>query len=102
MYAVINDRGRQYRAAPGERLTLDRSEAGVGTTLEMPVLLLADDSGIKVGAPVVAGAKAVCKVVAHERGDKGIVGKYKRRKHSRKRMGFRHEHTIVEVVSISG
>jgi large subunit ribosomal protein L21 len=100
MYAVINDRGRQYRAAPGERLTLDRSEAVVGTTVEMPVLLLADESGVKVGAPVVAGAKAMCKVIAHERGDKGIVGKYKRRKHSRKRMGFRHEHTIVEVLSI--
>lgn len=102
MYAVINDRGRQYRAAPGERLTLDRNEAEVGATVEMPVLLIADESGVKIGAPVVAGAKAVCKVVAHERGEKGIVGKFKRRKHSRKRMGFRHEHTIVEVVTITG
>jgi len=44
----------------------------------------------------------VVKVLAHQRGPKGIVGKFKRRKHSRRRHGFRAEHTIVEVVSISG
>jgi len=102
MYAVISDRGRQYRASTGDRLTLDRAQAEVGATMEMPVLLLAEDAGIKVGSPTVAGAKAVCKVLAHRRGAKGVVGKYKRRKRNMRRKGFRHEHTIVEVVSISG
>jgi len=100
MYAVILDRGRQFRATTGEKLTLDRNEIEVGGTVDMPVLLLADDSGVRVGSPYVAGAKAVVKV--HQRGPKGIVGKFKRRKHSRRRHGFRAEHTIVEVVSISG
>jgi len=102
MYAVILDRGRQFRATPGVKLTLDRNESEVGATVEMPVMLLADDSGVRVGAPYVSGAKAVVKVLAHERGTKGIVGKFKRRKHSRRRHGYRAEHTIVEVVSISG
>ena len=102
MYAVILDRGRQFRATAGEKLTLDRNQSEVGATVEMPVMLIADDSGVRVGAPYVAGAKAVVKVLAHERGKKGIVGKFKRRKHSRRRHGFRAEHTIVEVVSISG
>jgi large subunit ribosomal protein L21 len=100
MYAVINDRGRQYRATTGDRLILDRSEAEVGSTIELPLLLLANEGGIKVGAPTVAGAKAVCKVVDHPRGEKGTVGKYKRRKRSMRRKGFRHEQTLVEVVSI--
>jgi large subunit ribosomal protein L21 len=68
----------------------------------MPVLLIADDAGVKVGSPFVAGAKAVLKVVEHTRGDKIVIGKYKRRKHNLKRRGFRADQTVVEVVSISG
>ena len=101
MYAVIQDRNRQYRAATGDRLTLDRSELDVGATFEVPVLLLADGASVKVGAPFVAGAKAVCKVLSHTRGEKGMVGKFKRRKHmTNRRKGFRHEQTVVEVVSV--
>ena len=102
MYAVIQDRNRQYRASAGERLTLDRSEHEVGATFEVPVLLLADGASVKIGSPFVAGAKAVCKVVEHVRGDKITVGKFKRRKHmTNRRKGFRAELTVVQVVSIS-
>lgn len=103
MYAVIQDRNRQYRAEQGSKLTLDREEeAVVGSTIELPVLLLADGASVKVGAPFVAGAKAVVKILAHTLGDKITVGKYKRRKHmTNRRKGFRHCHTMVEVISIS-
>jgi len=103
MYAVIQDRNRQYRAAPGERLTLDRAEAhDVGTTFEVPVLMFCDGAAVKIGAPFVAGAKAVIKVLEHVRGDKITVGKFKRRKHmTNRRKGFRPSQTIVEVVSVT-
>jgi large subunit ribosomal protein L21 len=102
MYAVIQDRNRQYKAVAGDRLTLDRSEHEIGATFEVPVLLVADGATVKVGAPFVAGAKAVCKVLEHVRGEKGIVGKFKRRKHmTNRRKGFRAEQTVVEVVSIA-
>src|ERR1043165_932222 len=90
MYAVIQDRGHQYKAAPGARLTIDRSQAAVGATVELPVLLLANE----------AGAKAVLKVIEHQRGEKLTIGKFKRRKHNLRRHGFRSEQTVVEVVSI--
>ena len=104
MYAVIQDRNRQYRATKGDKLTLDRSEeSAVGATLELPVLLLADGANVKVGTPLVAGAKATVKVLQHTLGDKITVGKYKRRKHMTNRnKGFRHSHTVVEVLSIDG
>ncbi len=102
MYAVIQDRGHQYRATTGDRLTIDRNQAEVGATVEMPVLLLANEGSVKVGSPFVAGAKAVLKVVEHKRGDKIVIGKFKRRKHSVRRHGFRAEQTVVQVVSISG
>ncbi len=104
MYAVISDRNRQYRASPGDKLTFDRNEElQPGATIELPVLLLADNGSVKVGAPFVAGAKAVVKVIEHSLGEKITVGKYKRRKHmTNRRKGFRASYTTVEVVSISG
>jgi large subunit ribosomal protein L21 len=101
MYAVIQDRGRQYRAAPGDKLTLDRAAAEPGATLELPVQLIADGATVQVGAPFVAGKKAVVKVVAHTLGEKLRIGKFKHRKHMTNRAkGFRHCHTVVEVLSI--
>jgi large subunit ribosomal protein L21 len=100
MYAIISDRGRQYRAAPGDRLILDRAEAEVGATIDAPVLLVSEGGTVKVGAPYVAGAKATLKVVSHTRGEKLIVAKYKRRKHSGRRNGHRSEQTVVEVVAV--
>lgn len=102
MYAVIQDRNRQYRASKGDKLTLDRAETlEVGSTLELPVLLVADGASVKVGSPFVAGAKAIVRVLQHSLGDKITVGKYKRRKHvTNRRKGFRHQHTVVEVLSI--
>ncbi len=103
MYAVLNDRGRQYRAVAGDKLTLDRHPAEVGATVDLPVQLLADGASVRIGAPFVAGAKAVVKVVSHTLGDKITVGKYKRRKHmTNRRKGFRAEQTVVEVVGIEG
>jgi large subunit ribosomal protein L21 len=103
MYAVISDRNRQYRAAVGDKLTLDRSEAEAGATLELPVLLVADGATVKVGAPFVAGATAKVKVLSHTLGEKILIGKYKHRKHmTNRRKGFRAQQTVVEVVSISG
>lgn len=103
MYAVIQDRNRQYRAQTGDKLTLDRAEVEIGATIELPVLLLADAGSVKVGAPFVAGAKATVKVLEHSLGDKIVVGKYKRRKHmTNRRKGYRHSQTVVEVVGISG
>lgn len=102
MYAVIVDRNRQYRAQPGDKLTLDRNEAVKnGDTLELPVQLIADGDQVRVGTPFVIGAKAVVKILDHTKGDKITIGKYKRRKHmTNRRKGYRHQHTVVEVVSI--
>ncbi len=103
VYAVISDRNRQYRAAPGDRLSLDLVDGEPGAELELPVLLVADGAAVKVGSPFVAGATAKVKILSHEKGDKIIIGKYKQRKHmTNRRQGFRAESTVVQVLSISG
>ena len=101
MYAVIQDRGHQYQVAPGARLSVDRMEVTEGDTVEMPVLLVSDDAGVKVGTPFVEGTKATLKVVKSlVKGDKVIAGTFKRRKDSRRRIGHRQQFSILEVVSI--
>jgi large subunit ribosomal protein L21 len=101
MYAVIQDRCHQYKAKAGDKITIDRHEGEPGATIEMPVLLVSEGGAVRIGAPFVPGVKAVCKVVSHTRGPKGMYGMFKRRKHSHKRRGFRADQTVIEVVSIS-
>ena len=101
MLAVVEDRGRQYRVEDGKRIVVDRLDAEVGSEISLPVLLLDKDGDVKVGTPRVEGASVTCKVIAHVRGAKGIAGIYRRRKDSRRRIGFRHDQTAIQVVSIS-
>lgn len=63
-------------------------------------LLLSDDSGTRVGAPFVDGAKVVCDVIEHIRADKVRVFKMKSKKHYHRTRGFRASQTQLKVVSI--
>ncbi len=68
MYAVIVSGGKQHRVIEGEVLKLEKIEVETGGTLEFDkVLLVVDGDDIKVGAPVVAGAKVTAEVVSHGR-----------------------------------
>lgn len=100
MYAVIKDRGHQYQVAAGERFLVDRLSLDAGSTLELPVLFFADGDNVEVGTPYTS-KKAVCKVIGNSRGKKGIAGFFRRRKDSRRRVGFRHDYSTLEVVSIA-
>ncbi|MCS6969886.1 MAG: 50S ribosomal protein L21 [Planctomycetota bacterium] len=102
-YAVISDRQRQYRVTPGARLLVDHLAAPPGSELELPVLLIADGGSVRIGSPFVAGATARIKVLGEHKGDKIIIGKFKRRKHmTNRRKGFRARSTLVEVLAIHG
>ncbi len=102
MYAVIKTGGKQYRVAQGDRLRVETLSANEGDTVELTeVLLVADGDDLKVGAPVIEGAKVAAKVVAHGRGKKVKIVKFRRRKHHRKQMGHRQNYTELEIESIS-
>lgn len=55
---------------------------------------------VKIGAPLVSGSKVVAEVVAHGRGDKIKIVKFRRRKHSRKQQGHRQWFTEVKITGI--
>jgi large subunit ribosomal protein L21 len=64
--------------------------------------MIGDGANVKVGAPYVTGGKVTAEVVAHGRGDKVMIIKFRRRKHHRKQMGHRQWFTKVKITSISG
>jgi len=100
MYAIIQDRGRQYRVETGDRVLVDRVDVEIGAEHRCAVLLIEQDGNVQVGSPEL-DATCTCKVLRHQRGKKGRVGTYQRRKDSRRRVGFRHDHSVLEIVSIA-
>ena len=102
MYAVIKTGGKQYRVQEGQTLKLEKLEVATGETLNFDeVLLVSDGENIKVGAPLVEGAKVTAEVIDHGRGDKIRIIKFRRRKHSMKRQGHRQWYTEVKITGIA-
>jgi large subunit ribosomal protein L21 len=101
LYAIVQTGGRQFRAEPEVTLRIPKVEVPVGETLELDrVLLVQDDSGVRVGRPLVDGAKVVAEVVEQGREDKIVVFHKKRRKRYQKTNGHRQPFTAVRVKEI--
>jgi len=103
MYAVIKTGGKQYRVKEGDVLKIEKLELETGSAVDFDqVLLVANGEDVKVGAPLVDGAKVSAEVVNHGRGDKVTIIKFRRRKHSMKRQGHRQWFTEVKITGIAG
>ncbi|SDT91466.1 50S ribosomal protein L21 [Halopseudomonas salegens] len=102
MYAVIVTGGKQYKVAEGEYLRVEKLEAETGSSIEFDkVLLVGNGDDIKIGVPVVDGAKVTAEVTEHGRGDKVRIIKFRRRKHHMKRQGHRQWFTEIKITGIS-
>ena len=100
MYAIIRTGGKQYKVAAGDEILIEKLEAAVDAEVEFDVLLVSDESGVKVGKPVVDGVKVKGKVLEHGKGKKVVVFKYKPKKNIRTKRGHRQPYTKVEILSI--
>lgn len=101
MYAIIRDRGAQYRVEEGQTLDVALMEAEPGTQVTLnEVLLVGGTDDVKVGAPLVANASVVAEVVGEARGEKIVVFKYKRKKRYRRRTGHRQDYTRLAIKEI--
>jgi large subunit ribosomal protein L21 len=101
MYAVIKTGGKQYKVAEGDFLKVEKLEGLVGDTIEFGEVLMVGGEAIKVGAPLVAGAKVTAKVAVQGRDKKVLVFKSKRRKNTRKLIGHRQHHTVLKIEKIN-
>ena len=101
MYAVFKTGGKQYRAAAGDIIKVEKIEAEKGATVELDqVLMVGEGEDVKVGTPYLEGGKVTATVVDHGRRDKIKIIKFKRRKHHRKQMGHRQYFTQLEITGI--
>lgn len=101
MYAIIEDSGTQFRVETGQALEIDLRDAEPGTSVTFDrVLLVADEKGVRVGKPVVEGAKVTAEVLGTLQGPKLEVVKVRRRKRSRSHTGHRQAYLTVRVTSI--
>ncbi|MCL2789094.1 MAG: 50S ribosomal protein L21 [Desulfobulbus sp.] len=102
MYAIIRTGGKQYQVEAGDTLRVEKLEGEVGDMVELSdVLLLADGEAVKIGQPVVDGAKVVAKIVEQGRHKKVIVFKKKRRKGYQVKKGHRQMYTALNIETIS-
>jgi large subunit ribosomal protein L21 len=103
MYAVIKTGGKQYKVVPGEKLKVEQIPAEVGAQVVLDqVLLVGDESSVRLGQPIVAGATVTATVLGHGRGDKVKIFKMRRRKHYQKHQGHRQGFTELKIDGIVG
>ena len=102
MYAVIEACGRQYKVQEGDVVFFEKLDSEEGKTVSFDkVILVSNDGKVQVGNPYVSGAKVEGKVVAHGKGKKVVVFKYKPKKNERKTQGHRQEYTKVEITAVN-
>jgi large subunit ribosomal protein L21 len=101
MYAVFRSGGKQYRAAQGDVLRLEKIEAEEGSTVQFDdVLLVGEGADIKVGTPLLSGTSVSAKVVRQGKSKKVSVVKFKRRQNYLRQGSHRQFFTEVEITSI--
>ncbi|BGI51088.1 MAG: 50S ribosomal protein L21 [Arsenophonus endosymbiont of Ceratovacuna japonica] len=101
MYAIFRSGGKQYRVSEGQIVRLEKIDTITDEIIEFnQVLLIANNNDIKIGTPIVHGAKIKAKVVTHIRGEKIKIIKFHRRKHSHKQQGHRQWYTDVKITNI--
>src|SRR5438552_452545 len=102
MYAVIKTGGKQYRVAAGDKLRVEKLPGNPGDIVMFDQVLLVGGDTLKLGKPLVGGAKVEAKIVAQDRGKKIIVFKFRRRKNYRRKNGHRQPYTALEITGIQG
>ncbi len=101
MYAIIAAGGRQYRVSQGDVIYIDKVNQEADSTISFDVLMIGGEGDVKVGNPLIDGAKVEGKVLAQVKGEKIIVYKYKSKKDSKRKIGHRQPYTKVEITAIN-
>ena len=102
MFAIVTIAGQQFKVEEGQEIFVHQLEATEGDKVAFDQVLLVDSDGaVQVGKPVLDNAKVAATVLGHQKGDKVIVFKKKRRKGYRKKNGHRQSFTKIKIDSIA-
>ncbi len=102
MYAVVETGSKQYRVTPGMTIDVELLPAEAGSDVELDRVLMIGGEGadVRIGTPVVEGARVVATVAEHHRGEKVIVFKMRAKKRYRRKKGHRQELTRLTIKEI--
>ena len=101
VYAIVRAGGRQEKVAVGDVLEIDRLDAAVGSSVDLPVLLMVDGADVTSDKDALAKAVVTVEVVAATKGPKIHILKYKNKTGYRKRQGHRQKLTTVKVTKVA-
>jgi large subunit ribosomal protein L21 len=104
MYAIFEDKGRQFKVTSGDTILLDRpgeSEGEQKTITFDRVLLVGGDGAAKIGTPHLSGATVTADIIGEAKGKKVRTVKYARRKGFHKTIGHRQKYLSVKITAIN-
>ncbi len=105
MYAIVSIAGQQFKVEKGKKVFVHRLPGDIGDEVSFDqVLLISQDDKTNIGAPYLPDAVVLAQILSHNRGDKVLVFKKKRRKGYQKLNGHRQDFTqiLIEDISESG
>ena len=103
MFAVIETGGKQYKVNEGDIIFIEKLDVAEGETVVFDrVMALSAAEGLKVGTPVVEGAKVTASVLKNGKGKKIHVMTYKPKKNEKRHIGHRQPYTKVQISAIEG
>ena len=102
MYAVVETGSKQYRVTPGMTIDVELLPAEAGSDVELDRVLMIGGEGanVRIGTPIVEGARVVATVAEHHRGEKVIIFKMRAKKRYRRKKGHRQELTRLTIKEI--
>ncbi len=101
MYAIVKTGGKQYKVAQGDIIEIEKLEGKPGAAVDLSAVMVVDGSSVTVAAEELAKASVSAEVVAHTKGPKIIIHKFKNKTGYHKRQGHRQPLTQVKVTSIT-
>ncbi|MDU5508539.1 50S ribosomal protein L21 [Finegoldia magna] len=100
MFAIIKTGGKQYKVSEGDVIKVEKIEAKAGDKIEFDQVLMVAGDDVKVGSPVVEGAKVSAEVLDQKKDKKIVIFKFKAKKNYRKKKGHRQPYTLVKIEKI--
>lgn len=101
MYAVIRAGGKQYKVAEGDVIEVEKLTGEPGDAVTLPAVLLVDGDDLVTDAAKLANVSVSGELVAHTKGPKIRIHKFKNKTGYHKRQGHRQPLTQVKVTGIS-
>jgi large subunit ribosomal protein L21 len=98
-YAIVKTGGKQYRVEQGQTLLVEKLAVSDGESVALEPLLFVDGSAVVDGADL-SGVSVTARVVAHERGPKLRVVKFKPKRGYKRRTGHRQSLTRIEITEV--